>query len=154
LAETLADQLMALERPVVVVCVGNVLHGDDGFGPAVGSKLAHYNRLIEAGSAPERELPRVAKMQPRTVLLVDAVAFGGEHGDLRLIPAHEWRSDVVEGHMIPLDTCAAYVRETCNGRTFLLAAQPGPEQLGTEMSPEMRQAVTRAAGLLKTVLED
>lgn len=154
MAENLADELAALDRPIVVLCVGNALRGDDAFGPTVAAKLAHYERLIEGGTAPENELPRIAKMAPRTVLIVDAVHFGGEPGELRLIAPDHLRSDDLSTHAASIETAAAFLRDACGARTAVLAAQPVSVQFGAVMSAPMRDAVRRVIPLLRSILED
>ena len=148
-AEALAA---AVERPVVVLCVGNATRGDDGFGPAVAARLGERPDVIDAGTAPENELPRAARMRPRTIVLVDAVHFAGRDGEVRVIAATDLRFDDFSTHAASLALCAQFLREACGARTVLLAAQPVATGLGDTMSSAMRVAVAEAAALLETLL--
>jgi len=143
----------AVERPVVVLCVGNSVRGDDGFGPAVAAALGDRVDVIDAGSAPENELPRAARMGPRTVVLVDAVHFDGRDGEVRVIAPADLRFDDFSTHAASLELCARFLEDACGARTVLLAAQPAAVAFGDEMSSAMTAAVEEAAALLQAVLE-
>ena len=142
----------AVDRPVVVLCVGNSVRGDDGFGPAVAARLGERADVIDAGTAPENELPRAARMGPRTVVLVDAVHFDGRDGEVRVIAPADLRFDDFSTHAASLELCAQFLRETCGARTVLLAAQPVAVAFGDEMSSAITAAVEEAATLLETLL--
>ena len=151
----LADALReAVEEPIVVLCVGNSMRGDDGFGPAVAARLGNRPEVIDAGTTPENELPRVARRSPRTVLVVDAVHFDGRPGELRLVRPEDLRSDDLSTHAGSLDLCARFIKEACGARTVLLAAQPVGVGLGSAISAPLQEAVDQAVALIRTVLED
>lgn len=155
LHEQLAGELrdVAPER-IAVLCVGNVARGDDGFGPAVAQGLRGELQasLFDGGATPENDLPRIAALDPRVVLLVDAVHFGGAPGALRLLCADQLREDGVSTHACSLPVAAEFLAASCAARVMLLAAQPISVQFGHEMSPEMRGAVCEATSLLAELL--
>ncbi len=67
-----------------VICFGNALHGDDGFGPAVHARLAQRAlppewRAFDAGC---RGLDALALFQCEEVIIVDAAAPAGKPGRL------------------------------------------------------------------------
>ena len=141
-----------LEHPVAVLCVGNPMRGDDAFGPAVAAKVGPRPDVIDAGPTPENELPRVAGMRPRTVLVVDAVHFDGAPGELRVMAPEDLRFDDFSTHAGSLQLCAAFLRQACGARTVLLAAQPVTLDFQEKMSPAMTAAAEQAAALLQNVL--
>jgi hydrogenase maturation protease/hydrogenase 3 maturation protease len=69
-----------------LLCLGNELHGDDGFGPAVGRALAAHGlpapwQLVQAGT---RGLEALAALQDcEAAIVVDAAAPAGQPGRLR-----------------------------------------------------------------------
>lgn len=81
------------DRPHVLLCLGNELHGDDGFGPAVGAALAAQGlpapwRLVQAGT---RGLEALAVLQDcQAAIVVDAAAPAGQPGRLR-----RWRPEQI-----------------------------------------------------------
>jgi len=72
-----------------VICFGNELHGDDGFGPAVHGRLAGMRlpagvRLFRADTAGVAALPLFEGCG--RVVLVDAVSGFGTPGSLHTLP--------------------------------------------------------------------
>lgn len=82
------------EEKIVVLGLGNVLCGDDGFGPLV------IERLLELGQYPENVKIMDGGVQGQALywiveeadrlLLVDAVDFGLDPGEM----AQKWHSDI------------------------------------------------------------
>jgi len=80
-------------KSVVILCCGNVLFGDDGFGPAVAARLnagdvPEWAVVIDAGTG-VRELlfdMVLSERRPRLAIVVDAVELGSaqESGALRI----------------------------------------------------------------------
>jgi hydrogenase 3 maturation protease len=72
-------RLIVSAKDVVFVGMGNILLGDDGFGPELGAGLSALGfTVIDAGTVPENHIGAVARKQPRTVILLDAVHLGRE----------------------------------------------------------------------------
>lgn len=70
-----------------IICFGNALHGDDGFGPYVYERLQALAwpediRLFNAATAGLDALPWLEDC--RLAILVDALADGGRPGSVRL----------------------------------------------------------------------
>ena len=110
--ERLAEELREVPRErVVVLCIGNAMRGDDGFGPAVAEALggAMPGRLFDGGPVPENDLPRIASLEPQVVLMVDAVHFGGEVGELRVVSPGELRLDDFSTHSGSLSVAADFL---------------------------------------------
>jgi len=138
-------------KNVAVVCVGNPLCSDDGFGPAVAARL-QGKAVFDAGSVPENVLPQVARGEPDIVLFVDAGEFGAGPGTLRLVSPEELAQGSYGTHSASLDVAAEYLRQACRAQSMLLVAQPKSLALGGVMSVEMIRAVAEAAGLLREVV--
>jgi hydrogenase maturation protease len=83
---------------VIVGCVGNVLRGDDGFGPAVAERLT---RLPEGAEVVETGIGGIALLQELLagcdgLVLIDAVDRGEEPGTVFLI-----EPEVYDGEHVP-----------------------------------------------------
>lgn len=80
-------------RRHALLCLGNELHGDDGFGPAVGRAIADQGlpgpwQLVQAGT---RGLEALAALQDcAAAIVVDAAAPAGQPGRLR-----RWRPEQI-----------------------------------------------------------
>lgn len=80
-----------LKGKVVIVGIGNVMKGDDGFGPALIEKLTGRVQAvcIDAGSSPENYTGKITKEKPDTVLLVDAVHLDLTPGQYQVLKPNE-----------------------------------------------------------------
>ncbi len=189
-------------KKLAVICVGNPLRGDDGFGPAVALRLVSLaqdvakrsllysllsilkrkekgelesspeagqsnaaarlrsqqpaplasDNIFDAGSVPENVLPKVTRLEPETVVFVDAADFGAAPGTLRLVATDELVQGDFSTHSAPLFAATEYLRVACGAESILLAAQAKNTQLGAAMSAEMLEAAEQAASLLRTAL--
>ncbi len=148
--------------PAAVIGLGNVLLGDDGFGPLVIERLsAGWDfpadvELIDAGTP---GLGLVTYLYEREiVILVDAVSGGGPVGALRTYGGEDLRRLPPKPRVSPHDPA---VQETLaiaelsghGPRVVLLVGAltvPGPIGLG--MSAPMRAAATAAAEMIVSEL--
>ena len=144
---------LAPER-VAVLCVGNAGRGDDGFGPTVARALGGRlgARVFDGGSVPENELPRVAREEPHTVLILDAVHFGAEPGALRLFATDDMRGGDVSTHSADLSVLEKFLEAACGARVLLLGAQPAGCELGKGLSEGMQGAVESVVAALLELL--
>ena len=140
----------------VVLCIGNPARADDGYGPAVAEALAGKLAapVFDGGMVPENDLPRIAELQPAVVIFVDAVHFGGEPGELRLLRTDELRSDAISTHSGSLSILEEFLGHACGCKVLVLAAQPKCTILGEEPSEEMQSAAKRSASLLRDLLAE
>ena len=135
---------------VVVLGVGNRCRRDDGAGSLLAEQLDGQTGLkaIDAGAVPENYLERVARLQPDTILIIDAADFGGVPGDLRILEPELVGPSGVSSHVLSLQTIADFLKARTRARLAVLAIQPADIGLGTELSEE----VSRAVELLKEAL--
>jgi hydrogenase maturation protease len=146
---------------VLVACVGNVLRGDDGFGPAVAAQLDGQlparARLIETG------IGGIALVQEllagyEGLVIVDAVDDGTEPGT---VLALEPEIDGVDAH-VP-DVHLANPRRVLAmaaglgvlpGRVTIVGCQPSDaDELGERLSPEVERAVPVATAKVIEIVE-
>ncbi|NPA93798.1 MAG: hydrogenase maturation protease, partial [Thermodesulfobacteria bacterium] len=143
---------------------GNVLLGDDGFGPAVISLLKTHGlpkgvKAQDVGTSIREILfdlvldPRLA---PRKLIVVDSVDMAdmapGEikiirPGEIPAIKLHDFSL-----HQFPTVNLLAELAENTKTDVFIVAAQV--ERLPTEISPGLSRKVTEAVWLAsKLILE-
>jgi hydrogenase maturation protease len=137
-------------RRVLVGCVGNVLRGDDGFGPAVAERLSlpPGARVVETG------IGGIALLQELMagwdgLVLVDAVDLGAEPGTVfKLTPEVGEAVHVPDVHLANPER----VLTTAKGlgvlpeRIVIVGCQPAEvDELGEGLSPAVERAVEAAA---------
>jgi hydrogenase maturation protease len=137
-------------RRVLVGCVGNVLRGDDGFGPAVAERLSlpAGARVVETG------IGGIALLQELIdgwdgLVLVDAVDQGARPGTVfRITPEIGEAVHVPDVHLANPER----VLTTAKGmgvlpdRIAIVGCQPASvDELGEGLSPAVERAVEAAA---------
>ncbi len=137
-------------RRVLVGCVGNVLRGDDGFGPAVAQRLSLPDgaRVVETGIGGIALLQELMEGWDGLVL-VDAVDEGARPGTLFTItPEVGDAVHVPDVHLANPER----VLTTAKGmgvlpeRIAIVGCQPASvDKLGEGLSPPVERAVEEAA---------
>ncbi|MCJ7750929.1 MAG: hydrogenase 3 maturation endopeptidase HyCI [Armatimonadetes bacterium] len=139
-----------LQGTAVLVGIGNRWRGDDAAGPEVIARLAGRAkaRCIDAGDAPERHLGEAAEGTPDSILLVDAVDFGGLPGEVAVFGLEDLPVRLGTTHDVPLSVLMGYLRAMTGADVLLLGIQPETTGFGTRMSA----AVDDAVGVVTDVL--
>lgn len=145
-------------RRVLIAGVGNVLRGDDGFGPAV---LAHLHGLPHGVALLESGIGGMALLQELmdgwdALIIIDAVDRGGAPGTVFVIePAIEEPHHVPDIHLANPQR----VLMMAGGlgilppRVLMVGCQPEDvDTLGEGLSPPVRRAVAQAAAEVREVL--
>lgn len=138
-------------KRVLVAGVGNVLRGDDGFGPRVTEHLRHLPAGVEVI---ETGIGGVALLQELMVgcdglVLIDAVERGAAPGTVFLITP-----EVLEGEHVPDVHLAnpdrvlsmAKTMGVLPDRVMIIGCQPADnmEELDQGLSPEVERAIAIA----------
>jgi len=146
------------EAPIAVVGIGNVLLGDDGFGPSViellraGWRLPEAVELIDAGTP---SLDLAGYLHGRAVaILIDAVAATGAPGELRLYRGDELRRLPPKPRMSPHEPAvqeALWIVELSGSgprKVLLVGVIPQSIEPHPGLSPAVRASAAAAAELV------
>lgn len=144
-----------LSGRVCVLGVGNRDRRDDGVGSLIAERLAAQDLAltIDAGSVPENYLEKVARFRPETILIIDAVDFGGYPGEFRLLDADAIAPSGLSSHALSLRMTAEYLKARTQACLVFLAIQPADVSSGTVLSDEVSRAVKTAQETLSAALE-
>ena len=148
-------------KDVAVLCCGNVLFGDDGFGPAVAERIngsfevPEWAVVIDAGTA-VRELlfdMILSERRPLQVVVVDAVDLGRTPGEVFEIPLNDIPKVKAAGfslHQAPTSNLLQELQEVADVKVSVIACQVEsiPEEMSEDVSSVVRSAVDRAAHLI------
>ena len=131
-------------KPVLVLGCGNVLFGDDGFGPSVIEYISRTENvprgacLLDVGTAAREVLFDItlSDHKPRRIIVVDAMDSGKEPGtvmelDLGAIP--ENKSDDFSMHQVPTSNLLRELRDFCAVEVVLIVYQPA--EISKEVNP-------------------
>ena len=135
---------------IVFAGVGNVLKGDDGFGPLLAGELTGRVsfRVFDAGMAPENYLGLIAGERPDTIIFADTGDFGGEPGELRLFGREDLSdSSFFLTHNSSLSLLFEFIAEEgVRADVFIICVQPVSLALGEGLSAEVNDGMKKMAG--------
>ena len=159
------------QRRVLVAGVGNVLHGDDGFGVIVAQRLAYHPDLPQGVRVVEVGIGGISLVQELldgydVLLIVDAIERGGSPGTLYLLEqvvpdlaqwSLEQRQDfLADMHMATPSRTLILARALgiLPPFVYLLGCQPtNYDDLVIGLSTPVEQAVTRSIERLLSELQ-
>jgi len=145
-------------KPTLVLGIGNILFGDDGFGCDVVDYVEKHHTvpedvcLLDAGTSVRALLFTLclSDIRPRRLLILDAIDAGRTPGDLfEIDPADipPVKLDDFSLHQLPTSNLLRELQESCGVEVRVLACQTGPlpDQIFQGLSPAIEAAVPRAA---------
>jgi len=151
-----------LAGEVVVLGCGNVLLGDDGFGPAVAQKLQvsgtipPWAEVIDAGTSVRELLFDITfgEQRPGLIVVIDAVDVGRTHGEVFEIPLDNIPIVNVPEyslHQAPTSNLLRKLRDRCDVNVVVIACQVGdiPSEVKMGLTPVVEDAVVRASKLVE-----
>jgi coenzyme F420 hydrogenase subunit delta len=162
-----AEEAPPLEAPdycrceTLVLGCGNILFGDDGFGPAVAGQLCcradlpRSTVVVDAGTSARQLLFDLvlSPVRPRRLIVVDAVDMGREPGEVWRIEAEELpevKCDDFSMHQLPTSNLLRELAGLAGWEVSCLVAQVAgvPAEVKPGLSAPVRRAVRRAAQMV------
>ena len=127
----------------VIVGVGNVLRGDDAFGPALIEQIKdNINAVcIDAGSAPENYLGKIIKEKPDNVLIVDAAHIDLTPGEYMLLKKDEIIRSGFTTHDLSPVMFIEYLEKETGADIYMLGIQPEKIDFGEKMSKKVKDTL-------------
>jgi hydrogenase maturation protease len=148
-------------RPRVIIgCVGNVLRGDDGFGPAVAARLTD---LPEGAEVVETGIGGIALLQELMagcdgLVLIDAVDHGADPGTVFVIKPEVLDGEhVADVHLANPERVLTMAKAigALPERVLIVGCQPAEvDELGEELSPRVREAIPVAVSKVEEAVRD
>jgi coenzyme F420 hydrogenase subunit delta len=155
------------DKSVLVFGCGNILFGDDGFGPAVAQHLKDHYLLpgdvlvLDAGTSIREILFDLAlsEKKPQKLIIVDAVDYPDRRpGEVFEIPVEGIPANKATDfslHQFPTVNLLQELKEQAVVDITVLVAQVGslPEKVQPGLSPVMKRAVVKACHLLARMIK-
>jgi hydrogenase maturation protease HycI len=152
-------QTLVFRGPGVVICVGNSLRGDDGAGPFIASNIppvgcGQHHPLLRAGrdygsltvinaeTTPENYTDEIISLNPTKVLFIDAADFGGEAGEVRVIPRESISDFTLSTHSFPLGAVCELIRQSIPVEVIFIGIQAKDCAFGEGISQEVLGAAS------------
>jgi len=149
------------DKSILILGCGNILLGDDGFGPAVAQRLQSSFTIpadvcvFDAGTSVREILfdTILSDKKPSRVVIVDAMDCGREPGELFLLDIDSLpkiKLDDFSMHQIPTSNLLRELRNYCGIEVIVIACQVANtcESVNPGLSMLVEAAVKSAAELI------
>jgi len=143
-----------LKGKIVIIGIGNIIRGDDGFGPILIEKIKDSVKVmcLDAGIAPENYLGKIAKENPDTLLIVDAVHLGKNPGEYEILRQEDIVKCGFTTHDISPVMFMEYLTNQTKANIYMLGVQPQDVGLGLEMSEKLKVILDEVSGKILEVV--
>jgi len=146
-SDALAHLKLHLAGKVLILGIGNTLRSDDGIGSILVSRIQGKVPYIvyDGSSSPENYLGKIIKDKPDTILLIDAVDFGAEAGEIRLLEGDDIQTvNFFSTHDASISLAISYLKNSLKAVSiFILAIQPKILAFGDKLSPQISEALEK-----------
>ena len=149
------------DKSLLILGCGNILIGDDGFGPAVIQYLQEHYTIpsdvcaFDAGTSVREILfdTILSEKKPSKIIVVDAVDYGREPGELFWLDIDgipEVKLDDFSMHQIPTSNLLRELRDHCGIDVVVMACQvaSSSNHVNPGLSIPVKKAVKNAAQTL------
>ncbi|MBG7617133.1 MAG: hydrogenase maturation protease [Chloroflexi bacterium] len=146
------------EKETLILGCGNILFGDDGFGPAVVDYINNHCRVpdfaevLDVGTGVRKLLFDiiVAEKRPKKLVIIDALDCGHKAGEVFMATVEQIPAKKINDfslHLMPTINMLKEVRDLCGVEVHIVAAQPKsiPDTAEEGLSVEIEKAVKEAA---------
>ncbi|MCK4226455.1 hydrogenase maturation protease [candidate division WOR-3 bacterium] len=143
-----------INKNTVIMGIGSELKSDDRVGVYIADSLSRIGcyHVIVAGQTPEHWMGYIANKDYRRVLIVDAVVFGGNPGEIRIFGIDEISERFGLTHSSSLHLfCGFLAKEGSVESVRVLAIEPETLKLGDMLSSEVKEAADKIIRFFKSL---
>jgi coenzyme F420 hydrogenase subunit delta len=148
--------LETIYKDVVVLGCGNILYGDDGFGPNVAEYLENacplpdHVSVINAGTGVREMLFDlvISEQRPKKIIVIDAIDTRRIPGEVFKIPLEEMpdhKTDDFSIHHMPTTNMLKELRDFCDVEVIIIVAQI--ESIPEAVKPGLTKALMGAVAV-------
>ncbi len=150
-----------LEKEILVFGCGNILFGDDGFGPEVVQYLEKnfdippHVYICDAGLSVRTYLFNIvlSERKPAKIIIVDAVDLGKSAGSIFHLDVDEMpeiKCDDFSMHQVPTSNLLRELKNFCKVDVKIIVAQVEciPEEVSPGLSSVMKNAIHAACEMI------
>jgi len=132
------------EKPIAIIGLGNTLRRDDGIGVYVASRLKNLLRgvrgieVIVAEDRVDYAAKELEKVNPRLIIVIDAMEFHGIPGEIRVVKLEDVEEPYAYTHRIPMKTI--FTLMGIEAPTYVVGIQVASRDFGEGLSREVKVA--------------
>ena len=141
-------------KEILIAGVGNILFGDDGFGPEVIQYLKNeysipnHVCLVDAGTGIRKILftLSLSEVRPKVIVIIDAVDKGKKPGEIFDISLDEIPAEKIDDfsvHQVPSSNLLKELQDLCDVKVIIKVCQIQsiPETIQTGLSDPLKKSV-------------
>jgi len=145
------------DKKALVLGCGNILFGDDGFGPRIAEELLkNYNLpenvgIINAGTSVRTILFDIilSEKKPEKIIIIDAIDAGKSAGEIFELPIDEIpvkKIDDFSMHQLPTSNLLKELKDLCKVDVIIIACQIEniPTEVSTTISKKLMDTIPEA----------
>jgi len=135
-----------LKGKVVILGIGNIMRGGDGIGSVLARRLKNKLAFIvlDAGPSPENYLGKIIEEKPDTIIIIDAVDFGGLPGEFKFLETNDIKTvNLFSTHNASISLLINYLQSNLKVDIIVLIIQPKSIALKDKLSPEAVKTLDR-----------
>lgn len=131
---------------IVIAGLGDPLKADDVAGSLVAENLKKTIKredvmVIDAGNSFENYWGVIERFAPDTIVIIDAVDFGGRAGDIKIMDWKEIEETTVSTHGISLPLLLSYIQKSTGAKCYIIGIQPERIALSEGVSPSVEMSI-------------
>ncbi|MBL7130546.1 MAG: hydrogenase maturation peptidase HycI [Candidatus Omnitrophica bacterium] len=139
---------------ILIVGIGNQLRSDDGFGPALISRIQEKVKAncLDAGSSPENYIGKIVKLEPDVILFVDAVIMDEPPATIKLIKEEQIPQYGFSTHNMSPKLMIENIKSQIKVKIFMLGIQPKNLEFGEKISKELNEMLISLDSIFVEIL--
>jgi len=145
-----------LKGIVTIVGIGNIMRGDDGFGPKLIESLKKQKTkasLFDCGTVPENYIFPILTTSCDTVILVDAADLKTEPGSMKILSLSELSGAGLSTHNSSIRLFTDLLMTGKDGlNIFAVTVQPKSIAFGESLSPAVLDGVDKLTDIFVEAL--
>jgi len=131
-----------------VMSIGNPLKSDDNIGNIILEKLDIKNIIkLRGGITPENFIDKLKDCNE--IIILDALEFEGEIGEVRFFELNDIKSDLASTHNIPINLFQKFLP---NSKIRIIGIKPKKIDIGTELSKELQEKIGEISEKVKEII--
>lgn len=130
----------------VIVGIGNMLKRDDGAGPALAQRLLRSGKVpvIDAGNAPENYIGKIASLNKKNIIFLDALDFSAQPGGYKLFNIDDVYDGNIASHTFSIGFIFDLIRSEIDCTGYVLGIQPFDLRFGSGLTEAVADALDEA----------
>lgn len=131
----------------VIVGIGNILKLDDGAGPVLAQRLLRSGKVpvIDAGNAPENYIGKIASLNKKNIIFLDALDFSAQPGEYKLFDINDVYDGNIASHTFSIGFIFDLIRSETDCAGYVLGIQPFDIRFGSGLTDAVADALDEAA---------